>query len=524
LKIALLYIGASLSSYGFRVVSAVVKEKHPDMEMLFLTVGNTFGILNVLKGNLKSELNTDDFASMGAYLAEFDVAAIACMSEHASVAKEIIAATRKQKSQTYVVWGGIHAISDPKDAIPHADAVCTSEGEATFPLLLEQLAKGTRKPEVESFWFNEGGEIRKCSFRPLVTSEEMDSLPLPLFGENERLYHPGKGFLETTANDYIKYEALTYRTVWTRGCPFRCTYCGNTRLLEIDQGYGKLRHASVDHLIAEINNARQRFPHINYIAFHDDCLIGLPAETLQEFADRWRKDVGLPIYIGGVTPAHIKREKLEILLGAGLWRMRTGIQSGSDKMLKFYKRPNRPGLVKEVTDMVGEFAHRMMPPVYDMILDAPVETKEDVEDTIKLIQYMPRPFALNVFSLRYIPNTELGRQLAALDLDIEGIDQHYSKVMPTFANALFYLVATVRLPEPLFKFLLRYAKPYRESSHAFGPLVALCRLLYLMKRGFQHIWRMDFSIIFGKFGWLLFRLGLLRPKRPPVTKISQEVP
>ena len=48
---------------------------------------------------------------------------------------------------------------------------------------------------------------------------------------------------------------------------------------------------------------------------------------------------------------------------------------------------------------------------------------EDIEATLRLIYDMPRPFALNIFSLRYIPNTELGRQLASLDIEVEGIDK-----------------------------------------------------------------------------------------------------
>ena len=54
-----------------------------------------------------------------------------------------------------------------------------------------------------------------------------------------------------------------------------------------------------------------------------------------------KSEVGLSFAIHGVTPADIRKNKIEILLNGGLNRVRMGVQSGSDKILKFYKRPNR---------------------------------------------------------------------------------------------------------------------------------------------------------------------------------------
>ena len=63
----------------------------------------------------------------------------------------------------------------------------------------------------------------------------------------------------------------------------------------------------------------------------------------------------------------------------------------------------------------------MIPPDYDIILDNPVETREDVVDNLNLLYDLPRPFTLNVYSLRTIPNTELERQLKELNISISEI-------------------------------------------------------------------------------------------------------
>ena len=33
---------------------------------------------------------------------------------------------------------------------------------------------------------------------------------------------------------YLAHNDLTYSTLWSLGCPYRCTYCSNSKFLEID--------------------------------------------------------------------------------------------------------------------------------------------------------------------------------------------------------------------------------------------------------------------------------------------------
>jgi radical SAM superfamily enzyme YgiQ (UPF0313 family) len=217
--------------------------------------------------------------------------------------------------------------------------------------------------------------------------------------------------------------------------------------------------------------------------------------VLREFAEKWREKVGLPFFCAGITPTHISSEKVEILLAGGLNRVRMGVQSGSDRVLKFYRRPNRPGLVKQATDILGVFANMMVPPNYDIIVDNPIETADDVQDTLRLINNLPRPFTLNIFSLRYIPNTQLGSQLNEMGLEIEGIERNYWSVMPTFANALLYLVATFHLPQFLFDWLAKRATPYygKQPSPLWGGVIILFRSMFYAKRAWYHIRNLDFS-------------------------------
>ena len=80
-----------------------------------------------------------------------------------------------------------------------------------------------------------------------------------------------------------------------------------------------------------------------------------------------------------------------------------GIQSGSDNILEFYKRPTKLIRIKAATKIFNKYKKFMLPPNYDIILENPVETTEDTRATVDMIYEMPRPFTLNIFALRIIP-------------------------------------------------------------------------------------------------------------------------
>ena len=82
--------------------------------------------------------------------------------------------------------------------------------------------------------------------------------------------------------------------------------------------------------------------------------------------------------------------------------------------------------------------------------------------------------------------------------------------MPTFANVLMYTIATVKIPRPMFEYFIKFAKPYRESAHIYRPLIVFLRGVYMVKRGLYHLRWKDFSIVFGRFGWYLWRVGYLK--------------
>src|SRR5258707_4890849 len=231
MRVQMAYVGSSLAAYGFRLLTAVVRQKFPETACRFVMFFNVRSITKIISPVSSTAALTDrETDAIAKNLSDCDVLGIACMSEHAAPVKALIAAARKLNPRVFIVWGGVHPIMHPDDAIQHADAICLSEAETALPEFLEQFDSGQDYTSVKSFWFRRGQQIIKNGFGRLLTSEELDALPLPVYGEDELIYKVGSdGFVPLSQQHYLDYDALSYNTVWSRGCPYRCTYCGNTR-------------------------------------------------------------------------------------------------------------------------------------------------------------------------------------------------------------------------------------------------------------------------------------------------------
>ena len=80
---------------------------------------------------------------------------------------------------------------------------------------------------------------------------------------------------------------------------------------------------------------------------------------------------------------------------------------------------------------------------------------------------MKRPFNLNVFALRAIPNIELANDLMQRGVDIKDIKTSYLIAAPTLANCMVYLLTVFKPPKRIFNYLLQYAKPFSEEQTLF---------------------------------------------------------
>jgi anaerobic magnesium-protoporphyrin IX monomethyl ester cyclase len=142
---------------------------------------------------------------------------------------------------TPIIAGGVFASMNPDRILrdcPHLDCVGVGEGEELLPAYLDHLDD---PGAVGGLVWHQGGTIVRNVPRPLI--RDLDKLPYP-----DRTSLP-IDFIEALPLDVPAVVSLDkFCTIQTsRGCPYRCTYCGIPALSE-----GKWRYRSPEHVLGEM--------------------------------------------------------------------------------------------------------------------------------------------------------------------------------------------------------------------------------------------------------------------------------
>ena len=356
-----------------------------------------------------------------------------------------------------ILWGGVYPTLFPEEGLKHADLVVRGESDTFFAELARLLLEGRweealrlpnlafrpadagggdgrRRDAAKAARAGEGGaegegaapgdvnaEGTGCNnvaapgksdsgavFNPLADLiQDLDAIPFPrLGGENVFYIHRDR----LHAGDPLA-DSPTYETTCSRGCPFTCSYCSSLSLRKLYKGKGRfVRLRSVDNVLAELKWAQERMKKMRMVIFWDEVFPDDP-EWTKEFAEKYRRQIGLPFQIWG-HPLHTRRENIELLVRAGLVQAVVGIQSGSPRIRKkvFY-RPESQEAIIEMSRILAEA--RVPQVIYDFILDHPFETEEDFRLTLELCEKLHPPFSLQLHGLSFLPGT------AIVDLALE---------------------------------------------------------------------------------------------------------
>ena len=152
----------------------------------------------------------------------------------------------------------------------------------------------------------------------------------------------------------------------------------------------------------------------------------------------------------------------------------------------------------------------MIPPSYDIIIDNPIEKKEDLVDSIRFLYELKRPYTLTIFSLRVFPKTRLWDYFQSHPVaDIRQLTSSYLETRKTMASVLLYMISVGKLPKFIFEYLLKRVNGYHENKRFYPTLYWLAKTIHLVSRGVAHMTHLDFTTIVGPYGYYLWKLGLI---------------
>ncbi|MCX6727081.1 MAG: radical SAM protein [Candidatus Shapirobacteria bacterium] len=499
-------IESGIGAVGFRRIASIIKEIESATEIYFIPTDNLYSLKSHLFPSQIKSLNKNELINISKHLADSDLIAFSSMTASSKYVEKISEYIKKINPATYIIWGGIHPTLYPNESLKYVDAICVGEGEIPIKQFIKKYLKGKNFTDTPNFWFKEKNFIKQNPSLPLIDPKLLSQFPLPYNGLDCSIYDIKQHqFRQFNKYDYTTYNGLLYRTLWTLGCPFNCAYCANDSFIKIDPGYRKLRFPNVNHIINEIKQAIKVHPYIRTIAFYDDNFVALPLPIIQKFCQKYKKEIDLPFVVFGFHPNLVDKEKIRLLAKAGMNRTRMGIQSGAQNTLKFFNRPTTIEKIIESTTILANAAikYRMIPPAYDIISDIPIESNKDIYETLQLIHRLKKPFTLTVFSLRIFPKTQLyGYVQKNPVLKRYFKNSSYLDTRMTFNNILLYLLATFEIPNFIFKKLSKFAIHPKNRTKEYPTLFNVVKIIYLTKRGIDHLSHFDFSTITGK--WIFY--------------------
>lgn len=275
----------------------------------------------------------------------------------------------RRKSKVLQVAGGIHASVAPADvlSVDSIQGVCIGEAEQTFLSLLKKIDAHEPIFDTDGFWWRvEEGTIKKNPVPPL--EPDLSKLPYPdysIFNVNE-INRANSGWMAMMV---------------TRGCPYDCSYCANHVLRSLyPDKKDYIRVPPVEYALGVIKNNLSYYPEVKGIIFIDDLLVW-HKEWFEEFAERFRNEVGLP-FTCNVRAEYVTEDICAALKKAGCILAQMGIESGNEWLRKYLlnRRPSNEQIVRAF-DLLRNYG---IPRFSYNILGFPFETKELMEETLSL--------------------------------------------------------------------------------------------------------------------------------------------
>ena len=289
------------------------------------------------------------------YICSFapDFVGISMLTANYKAAKNIAKMTKSISRDIKVVVGGAHATLDYQGTIAELDFDYVIRREGEFALL--ELVEGRQEEEIQGLSFKKANQIIHNQDRPFI--QDLDTLPFPC--------------RDSFVND-TKFLNLGY-LITGRGCTFTCAYCASPRLWE-----RKVHFRSISNVIEEIVFLYGKLG-IRSLHFVDDTFTMNESRTkkiCQEIINR-RLDIQ---WTCDTRADCLDRELIKLMKQAGCVRVKIGVESGSDRVLKnIGKKITRERILRTVA-LIKE---QELPLTVYLMAGFPGETDEDLRETIE---------------------------------------------------------------------------------------------------------------------------------------------
>jgi radical SAM superfamily enzyme YgiQ (UPF0313 family) len=267
-----------------------------------------------------------------------------------------------------IAFAGAHKeMYDPRFLHVHGDVdyVLIGEYEITLLDLLQRLSEGRSLEKVPGMIFRDrGGGVVQNPPRPLEM--DLDKFPWPA-----REYLPMHNYMDTPGG--IPTPSLQ---LWaSRGCPFKCIFCAWPQII---YGGSHYRVRSPKDVVDELEWCVKEYEFKSFYFDDDTFNIGKPRilALSKEIKDR---KINLPWAVMARADT-MDREMLLAMKEAGLYALKYGVESGSQKLVSDACKGLSLENVREAVRLTRELGIKYH---LTFMFGLPGETWETVRETIR---------------------------------------------------------------------------------------------------------------------------------------------
>ncbi|MBF0480614.1 MAG: radical SAM protein [Desulfovibrionaceae bacterium] len=236
------------------------------------------------------------------------------------------------------------------------DVIVRGDGEVVAVEVAKCILQGLPIPEIPGVAYRDGDQI--ISYPGVAKIKDIDRIPMLNrdFFDVER--YIGRYFNSTLGT-------RTLEVVWSRGCPYGCVYCINSK------NDGRYRLRSVDNVIKEIIFLKEQY-NIDDIVFASEVFT-VKRDRVMDLCERLKP---LCITWTAVTRADLLDEELVAAMAdAGCRWVFVGIEAADNELLK---KMNKKITIERISEAIFLIKKYKMEPRGGFIVGLPWETPETI--------------------------------------------------------------------------------------------------------------------------------------------------
>ena len=320
-----------------------------------------------------------------------DLIAFSIMSPHWYPMEPYFEELKKRMPNLPVCIGGYQAMLSQEQTMenPNVDYICVGDGEYAIGNIVQHL-RGTKDGPADGMWEKLlDGTVYETEPHQIG---DLEALPFPDYD----IFAKVDGFNDVNSSIFGPKGKLVLPVMTGRGCPYKCTYCCNTPILE---GWKTkktfLRKYQPEAMVDELIRLRDKY-NVGYFEFWDELFLS-NLKFVRAFFEIYREKIRLPFSINSRVEV-MSEEFCKTAAEAGCHTIWFGIESGDEEFRA--KRLGRKMKNQQVIDAAANCKKAGINRLTFNIVGMPLETAENMRQTLELNKTIaPEHF----FFFPYIP-------------------------------------------------------------------------------------------------------------------------